>query len=77
MAPGERAYISFAVSPDPTFKLTDELKERFGKYLKTPPIDQQMKVWTDLFEENGFTIEYQEIESTPIHFEEGNYQKSE
>ena len=71
MAPGARAYISFALIPDPTFKLTDELRQRFGKYLKTPPIDQQMKTWIHLFEENGFTIEYQEIESISV-FLKGN-----
>ena len=69
LTPGAKAYFSFSLLPDPTLKLTADMKAKFGRYFKIPSIEQQMQTWTQLFEANGFTVEYQEIDYSAINFQ--------
>ena len=67
MATGARAYICYFVLYNPTLKLTGDLKATFGQYIEIPTDKQQIQLWSQLFEANGFIIEYQVIDNTPIH----------
>ena len=68
MSPGANAYFSFVLIPDPTLKLTADLKAKFGRYVNIPSFEQQMQTWTQIFEANRFSIEYQEMDFSPIIF---------
>ena len=64
MSTDARAYFSFPLYPDINTKLKGEFEEKLGGFVKMPSLEGQMQVWTDLFEANGLTVEFQDIQNS-------------
>ena len=58
------AYFSFPIFPQNTYKLSDEEKATFERYVRVPSAEEQVTIWTHLFESNGFKIEEKAFDST-------------
>ena len=58
-----RAFFAFPTFPSLLAKLSAEEKQFYEQYVKVPEGEQQLKVWTDIFEAKGFRIEHKEVEN--------------
>lgn len=63
LRPSAGAYFTFPIFPDITRKLSADERALYEQYVKLPDQSGQLKVWTDLFEDNDFEIVHKEVES--------------